>query len=133
MGTQDVVKEIESQFYGPHDFVQTSPCGRGQHHPRGLVGNLWRIIDPESVRVGHCFLDGRLKKGDLFLCIKHSGDCFQDYMFIQEYTNCLVGKPEWQFGSYGIGNAKQVELTNREFGVLKLGGRIEREIQTQGG
>lgn len=126
----DVVKELNNQFYGPHDFVQTSPCGAGQHHPHGLVGNLWRIKTPQTVQVGHCFLAGRLKAGDLFLCVRHSGDCFQDYIFIEEYSNALIGKPKWEFGSYGIGDAEYIELQDGEFDILKIGGRIERNRGT---
>lgn len=125
-GLAAAVKDIKQGFYGDHDFVQTSPCGRGQHHPHGLVGKLWRICDPESVRVGNCFLDGRLKKGDLFLGVQHSGDCFQTYMFVEDCANCMIGKPEWSFGSYGIGNAEQVDLPEEAFELLKAGGRVEK-------
>lgn len=126
-GIKQIVKELNDAFYGPHDFVQTSPCGRGEHHPHGLVGKLWRIKDPDSVRVGHCFLAGRLKAGDLFLCVAHSGDCFQDYMYVEEFSNCLKAKPEWQFGSYGIGDSDEVSIVDGEFETLKTGGRVERE------
>lgn len=121
---KDAVKEINKQFYGPHDFVQTSPCGRGQHHPHGLVGRLWRIKDPKTVSVGNCFLSGRLKPGDLFLCVEHSGDCFQTYIYIEEYTNCMIAQPQWSFGSYGIGDAEPTELTEVEFVTLKNEGQI---------
>lgn len=108
-----------------YDFVQTSPCGHGQRHPHGLVGKLWRINNPDSVRVGDCFLKGRLKKGDLFLCIAHSGDCFQHYIYVEEYSNCLIGNPKWRFGSYGIGDSDPVDLENGAFDILRGGGRIE--------
>ena len=90
-----------------YDFVPTHG-NRGQRHPRGLVNNIWRIKDPETVRMGHCFLKGRIKEGDLFMCIKHSGDCFQTYCFVEEYSNCLIVKERWSFGSYGIGDAEIV-------------------------
>ena len=125
---KEICKEVNDKLIGPHDFVPTIG-GRGQHHPHGLVGNVWRIKDPKSVGVGDCFLDGRLKKGDLFICTGHSGDCFQDYMYIEEYANCLIGKPEWNFGSYGIGDAEKVNITTEEFGILKNGGRVERSNQ----
>jgi len=125
---QEVCKKINDNFYGSHDFVPTFG-GRGQHHLHSLVGNIWRIKDPKSVCVGDCFLAGRLKKGDLFICIGHSGDCFQDYMYIEEYANCLIGKPEWSFGSYGIGDAEKIEITNKEFETLKSGGRVEKVPQ----
>lgn len=121
------MNDVFEKFYGPHDFVQTSPCGRGQHHPHGLVGNLWKIRTPGSVRVGNCFMAGRLKQGDLWLCIAHSGDCFQTYMFVEEYANCLIGRPDLTFGSYGIGDSEQVEMMDGEFEILKNGGRVERE------
>ena len=122
---KDVVKDINNKFYGPHDFVQTSPCGRGQHHPHGMVGKLWRVKDPSSVRVGNCFLAGRLKKGDLFLCTEHSGDCFQTYIYVKEYTNCLIGDPNLNFGSYGIGDSEEVSLQDGNFEILKDGGRVD--------
>lgn len=121
-----IVHEIKKALYGPHDFVQTSPCGRGQHHPHGLVGKLWRIVEPSSVSMGDCFLNGRLKAGDLFLCVNHSGDCFQDYIYVKEYSNWLIGNPTYRFGSYGIGNSEQVELFDGEFAKLASGGRAER-------
>lgn len=124
---KEVVKKINADFYGPHDFVQTSPCGRGQHHLHGLVGILWRVCNPDSVRVGCCFMNGRLKTNDLWLGIEHSGDCFQTYMFVEEYANCLIGNPKLTFGSYGIGDSVKVELKPGEFEILKSGGRVERE------
>jgi hypothetical protein len=127
MKISDAVKKMSNDFYGPHDFVQTSPCGAGEHHLGGLVGVLWRIKSPESVRVGDCFMDGRLKKNDLWLGIAHSGDCFQTYMYVKEYANCLIGEPNKTFGSYGIGDSVAVTLSADELEILKRGGRIERD------
>lgn len=107
--------------------MPTWPDGSGQRHPHGLVGALWRIVNPKSVRIGDCFMDGRLKQGDLWLGIAHSGDCFQTYMFIKEYSNCLVGEPEHHFGAYGIGDSMFVPLNEGEFQTLKSGGRVIRE------
>jgi len=129
-GLKELCKKVNNEFYGSHDFVPTIG-GRGQHHLHGLVGNIWRIKDPNSVRTGDCFLAGRLKKGDLFLCVCHSGDCFQTYIYIEEYANCLISKPEWNFGSYGIGDAEVVDITNEEFEKLKRDGRIERKNEDE--
>ena len=90
-----------------YDFVPTIG-GRGQRHHHGLVGALWLINDPDSVHIGQCFLKGRLKKGDLFVCSDHSGDCFQDYFYVKQYSIQLEGHPEWTFGSYGIGNSSKI-------------------------
>lgn len=118
-------KEQNEKLIGPHDFVPTIG-GSGQRHPHGLVGSLWRINNPASVHIGNCFLGGRLKKGDLFLCIEHSGDCFQTYIYIKEYSNCLESEPKWDFGSYGIGDATRIEITPEDFEVLKKGGHINK-------
>lgn len=123
---QKICKELNDELIGPHDFVPTIG-GRGECHPHGLVGSIWRIKTPKSVRVGNCFLDGRLKKGDLFLCIRHSGDCFQNYIYVEEYDNCLISKPEWSFGSYGIGDAEKINITPEEFEKIKNGGRMEKK------
>ena len=120
------MKRLIDDFYGPHTFVPTIG-GRGEHHLDGLVGNLWRINNPDSVHIGDCFLYGRLKSNDLFLCIAHSGDCFQTYMYVEEYTNCFIGKPEITFGSYGIGDSTKVQILDEEYEVLKSGGRVERK------
>ena len=122
---EKLANKLRNNLTGPHDFIPTIG-GRGERHLHGLVGNLWRIKTPETVDIGHCFLKGRLKKNDLFLCVRHSGDCFQDYIYVQEYSNCLIGKPEWNFGSYGIGDSEKVNLNSGEFEILKNGGRVER-------
>lgn len=121
---QDIAATIREQVTGPHDFVQTSPCGGGQRHPHGLVGYLFRVEEPEKIRVGHCFFAGRLKKGDLLLCTEHSGDCFQTYIFIEEYGNCLVGLPKFTFGSYGMGGAQQLGAVPKTPLLLFLAGGV---------
>ena len=83
-----------------------------ERHTEGLVGKLWKINDPTTVRIGDCFLKGRLKTGDLFLCIKHSGDCFQTYVYIESHYNCWKPKMEYSFGSYGIGDATELVAYN---------------------
>ena len=124
----DIAKDIMKEVYADCDLVPTIG-GRFQRHPHGLFGNMWRIKDPDSVRIGNCFMKGRLKEGDLWLCISHSGDCFQDYMFVEEYGNGYKGRPEWTFGSYGIGDSESVELKEGECEKLKSGGFVERECQ----
>lgn len=120
---KEIRNTLNEKVIGAHDFVPTIG-GRGECHPHGLVGSLWRIRDPKSVRVGDCFLAGRLKKGDLFLCVCHSGDCFQTYMYVEKYANRLVGKPELNFGSYGIGDAEKIDITAEELEKLKKGDRV---------
>lgn len=118
---QSSATEWEKKMIDGYDFVPTIG-GRGQRHPHGLVGKVWEIKDPKTVRVGNCFLAGRLKKGDLFLCTGHSGDCFQNYCFVERYhgyeDKIIVVKYDlkkhWNFGSYGIGDAVEVELSVKQ-------------------
>ena len=98
-----------------------------QRHPEGLVGKLWRINDPKTVRVGDCFLNGRLLKGDLFLCLEHSGDCFQTYAYVAEYANRYELRRKCRLGSYGIGDAIALPLTETEAESLLDGGYLDRE------
>lgn len=78
-----------------------------ERHPDGLVGNLFRINDVDSIHLGN--FEEMLSSGDLVLCIRHSGDCFQDYIVIEELSDALKGIPDKRFGSYGIGNASKVD------------------------
>ena len=131
---EKLIIKFRTEITGSHDFVQTSPCGRGQRHPHGLVGKFWRIEDPETVRVGDCFLKGRLKSGDIFLCIGHGGDCFQNYIYTRVHDcNPWDGSvldietiKNLEFGSYGIGDAKEVDfnISESDFNRLKAGGSI---------
>jgi hypothetical protein len=122
----NVAKKIIEDSFPDCELVPSE--GRFERHPHGMVGNLFRIQSPKSVRIGDCFMAGRLKSNDLWLCTEHSGDCFQNYIFVEEYANCLVSDPNLSFGSYGIRDSKKITLNPGEFEVLKNGGRIEREF-----
>jgi hypothetical protein len=92
-----------------------------ERHPEGIVGKLWRIVTPATVHIGHCFLRGRLLKGDVFLCLEHAGDCFQNYVYVEESVNRWV-LTEHRFGSYGIGDAVEVPITSEQLeGLLYKG------------
>ncbi len=110
-----------------HD-IKTEP--NGERHPEGLIGKLWKIKDPATIKVGNCFLAGRLREGDTFLCVRHSGDCFQDYIIVEESSsNRLRGKPELRFGAYGVGDSECLGLlTGSEIEILANGGSFRRNI-----
>ena len=121
-----IAKEIMQDHHGPDAaFVQTSPCGRGQWHPGGLVGNLFRINDPATVNAGYWVKD-QLELGQLWLCVRHSGDCFQDYVLVIEDDDGLakVDQPVSQCGAYGMGNATKYELDKDSFATLLKGGSV---------
>ncbi len=100
-----------------------------QHHPDGLVGNLWQISDPASVNIGHCFLRGRLLKGDLFLCTAHSGDYFQTYVYVVKEWRQYRLVPEQTFGAYGIGDSLDVNLAPEKVMELLSEGRTRHGLE----
>ena len=100
-----------------------------QHHPDGLVGNLWRIHDPATINIGHCFLRGRLIKGDLFLCTEHSGDFFQTYVYVKQEWKQYLLQPEYSFGAYGIGDSSRVEVTAEDMHTLLDDGRVRHGLE----
>jgi hypothetical protein len=97
--------------------------GRVQRHPVGIVGGLFRVDEPETIRVGNCWMAGRLLQHDLILCLRHAGDCFQIYILVKEYDNALEGIVGSRWGAYGYGNSERIgTLTDEELRLLGEGG-----------
>lgn len=90
-----------------------------QRHRKNHVGNLFRITDHDFSVGG--FWNGRIKEGDLVLCLSHAGDCFEYYMFVEEYDNGYIGLPKYTFGSYGIGDAEKIEIPAGVAELIKRG------------
>jgi len=90
------------------------------------IGQTYRLTERDLTKVGHSWMEGRLKVDDLVVCSTHSGDCFYDYILVKEYANGLRGIPESKFGAYAFGNEDSVELTAREFHLLMAGEFVER-------
>lgn len=81
-------------------------------------------------RVGDCWAKGRLKPGDILLCDELTGDCFYNWYLI-DYTNFsnkegvhmkLVPYP---FGAYSMESIKLEGFTQRDYGLLLAGERVE--------
>ena len=90
--------------------------------PGNTIGALYRVRDDsENSRVGHCWMAGRLRKGDLLLCIEHSGDCFNNYVLCELHTNAIRALHGSKFGAYVFGDPLVEELTAREFHLLMAG------------
>jgi hypothetical protein len=109
-----------------YDFMPTHGH-RYQRHRKGVINKIYRINEPDKVRVGNCFMKDRLKEGDLVLCVKHSGDCFQDFQFVEiskwfeaKLFTYEVSKIECEFGAYESFGAMEeiLELTEQEAAVL---------------
>jgi hypothetical protein len=98
-----------------------------------VPGVLYRVRhEADTQRVGHCWMRGRLKAGDLVLCMAHAGDHFYDYILVEEYANGLKGLPNSRFGAYQLGERDKIELTAREFHLLAAGEFINRGLPAFG-
>jgi hypothetical protein len=85
------------------------------------IGALYRIRPEDFGRVGCCWMAGRLKDGDLVLCVAHSGDCFFDYILIYEYANGIEGIPGSSFGAYTLGSKVDYTPSAKACAMLKRG------------
>lgn len=101
------------------------PWGKG-----ATIGKFYRLTKSEDLnRVGSCWMKGRLNINDLILCIKHTGDCFYDYILIKEFGNGLQGLPESEFGAYTCGEPININLNDKEFHLLCAGEFITNSIK----
>jgi hypothetical protein len=97
------------------------------------IGALYRVADERDLaRVGNCWMSGRLRVGDLLLCLAHSGDCFYDYMLVKEYDNGLEGIPRSKFGAYVLGEPSSPRLTSRQYHLLAAGEFVKFGAGLQG-
>jgi len=62
---------------------------------RGALGDglIVRLDEPQGFehRLGHTWAQGRLREGDLLLCLGQSGDCFHDWLLLDHSVGT---KPE---------------------------------------
>lgn len=78
-----------------------------------VVGNLYRIINPTTIRSGGaCPMSGRIKKEDTWLCVKESSSG-EYYLFIlvHDYLNCIQPYPGIRAGFHDIGDAEEVPIS----------------------
>lgn len=102
---------------------------RGDHYP-GLV---LRVLEDDNRRVGQCWMRGRLKEGDIIMCLEHAGDCFYNYALVRpnksknESIVTRDGKQVYQliegsrFGAYQLGTPHDWQPSTREFHLLMAG------------
>lgn len=82
----------------------------------------WLYVASESC-FGHGQAGKGIKDGDLVLCIRHSGDCFYDFILVTESEpGRLTGHPETRIGSYALGF--HCGISEREYHLLAAGYQI---------
>ena len=93
----------------------------GEWRTGNEIGVIYEMIKEDLPRVGHSWMEGRLRIGDLALCIEHSGDCFYDYILIDKISNGMTGIPESEFGAYVMHKQSDLVITGREYHLLAAG------------
>jgi hypothetical protein len=62
---------------------------------RGALGDglIVRLDDPHGFehRLGHTWARGRLREGDLLLCLEQAGDCFHNWLLLDHRTGTMSG------------------------------------------
>lgn len=92
------------------------------------IGKLYVLEDDDDLkRVGSCWMDGRLRIGDVILCVAHSGDSFYDYVLIDVFDNGCSAILESEFGAYALGKELNWCPSKKEFHLLLSGGSIQTE------
>ena len=93
----------------------------GQRH-ESTVGALYRFPTEESLDyIGSCWMKGRVKTTDLLLCVDHSGDCFCDYVILEEGTNGFEAVLKSEFGAYDYTEKLSKAMPKKQFHRL-MGG-----------
>jgi hypothetical protein len=96
-------------------------------------GQLFVVHAQDFGRVGHCWMKGRLKDGDLIMSIGLSGDCFWTYCLVENHSTNMYGRQQYRlikessFGAYTIGELYGFQPTDREAHLLQAGEYVTLE------
>lgn len=89
------------------EFVLTKPLheylpGERPERKGADIGSIYIFSqeDIDNYSVGDCWMKTRLKPGDICMCIKHSGDCFNTYILLEDKGNGIKGISGSAFGAY---------------------------------
>lgn len=85
------------------------------------IGTLYTLEKNDLSRIGDCWLKGRLRAGDVILCVAHSGDCFNDYVLINPFLNGLNAILGSEFGAYVLGKKLNWQPSKKEYHLLMAG------------
>lgn len=84
------------------------------------IGGIYVLTEWDLTRTGYSWMRGRLHKGDIVMCTRHSGDCFYDYILLEIGTNFIRGILESRFGSYILEHLL-MEVSEKEFHRIMTG------------
>lgn len=97
--------------------------------------DVYCLREADLDSVGHCWMKGRLRAGDLVTPIEHTGDCFWTYQLLEGGSWLRIGGrgPEVEaasayrlcnggtFGAYVMGVPHDEQPTSREWHLLMAG------------
>jgi hypothetical protein len=95
------------------------------------IGKVYRLAERDLGRVGHCWMAGRLRVGDLVTPLRISGDGFYEWQLIEDgFTLCADGvrAPGFsvakgaRFGAYCMGTLLDTQPTESEWHLM-MGGQ----------
>lgn len=92
------------------------------------IGKLYILSESDLSRVGDSWMRGRLRAGDVVLCIAHTGDCFNDYLLVVSIYNGLFSVKESRFGAYTLGTLLEWQPSNAECTYLLSGVHVTNGI-----
>lgn len=95
------------------------------------IGDIHELEEGFESRLGHSWAQGRLKVGDHMLALRHTGDCFFEWMLLNAAPFTLLDEEYMRydpvpkaFGAYVTGKLVG-KFTNREIMMANSGMVIE--------
>jgi hypothetical protein len=95
------------------------------------VGQVVALSARDNARIGHCWMRGRLRDGDLAIVVRHSGDGFWTYRLLEGGAHCTNGHTPGvaaysvcrgsDFGAYVCGIPTELQPTERQMHLLLAG------------
>lgn len=102
------------------------------------AGQVFTVTAADNGRIGHCWMAGRLRDGDLVMAVQHSGDGFWDYVLLDrgflmsrgagrstaQGTQAILNS---RFGAYVLGERTNIVVGMTEFNQLMEGQKLVLE------
>ena len=120
---REIMEEMGTKFHYTKPAWEYLPSERPEREgaETGAVFILSQK-DIDEYRIGSSWMEGRLREGDVCMCIAHGGDCFNDYILLELTDSDIRGIPEAEFGAYVLVTKPLAwKPTKKEFDVLRDG------------
>ena len=96
------------------------------------IGSLVRIMGVgDQERVGHCWMAGRLRVGEVVQVLQHAGDYFYNYALVRVYGDSIQLEPGVRFGAYSLGTPLKWQPNREQADDLMKGESVRTEAVAQ--